>query len=91
MEDALTVTSSEFQTRAGQYLERGSGTYVVTRYNRPQKVVIDYEEFERLKKLAYSRPTREAMKVEDLPADAIEALRTADYSHIDPELNKLME
>ncbi|MES2000851.1 MAG: type II toxin-antitoxin system prevent-host-death family antitoxin [Pseudomonadota bacterium] len=90
MTDIRTVSSSEFQTRAGQYLERGS-TVVVTRYNRPLKVVIDYAEFEHLKELATHRPTREAMRVEDLPEDAVEALRAADFSHIDPGLNKLME
>jgi prevent-host-death family protein len=90
MADTLTVTSSEFQTRAGQYLERGSKV-VVTRYDRPLKVVIDYQEFERLKELATRRPTREAARVEDPPGDAIEALRAADFSHIDPELDKLME
>ncbi len=31
------------------------------------------------------------MRVEDLPEDAVEALRAADFSHIDPGLNKLME
>lgn len=90
MVDTLTVSSSEFQTRAGLYLERGS-TVVITRYNRPSKVVLDYAEFERLKELARTRPTREAIRVEDLPADAVEALLDADFSHIDPELNKLME
>lgn len=91
MAGTLTISSSEFQNRAGQYLERGSGTVVITRYNRPLKVVVDYDEFEHLKELARTRPTRQAMRVEDLPADLVEAIRSADYSHIDPEQNKLME
>jgi prevent-host-death family protein len=91
MAQTLTVTSSEFQNRAGQYLERGSGTVVVTRYKRPLRVVIDYDEYERLQALAMGRPTREAMRVEDLPDDVVSALESADFSHIDPELNKLME
>jgi prevent-host-death family protein len=91
MAETITISSTEFQNRAGQYLERGSGTVVVTRYNRPLKVIVDYEVFERLKALAKHRPTRKAMRVEDLPEDAVEALRSADFSHIDPELNNLME
>ena len=87
-----TVSASEFKNRAGRYLEQAAtGAVVITRYDRPSRVLVDYEEFARLKELATHRPTREAMRVEDLPEDAVEALRKADFSHIDPELNKLME
>lgn len=90
MVDTLTVSSSEFQTRAGRYLERGTRV-VVTRYNRPLKVVVDYDEYEQLKELARHRPTRVAFKAEEMGAEIVEALAVADFSHIDPELNRLME
>jgi prevent-host-death family protein len=91
MTKMITVSATQFQNQAGVYLKRGSGTVVVTRYNRPLKVILDYEEFERLKAMASDRPTRKAMRVEFLPKDALDALRSADFSHIDPELNKLTE
>ena len=91
MAGTLTISSSEFQTRAGQYLERGAGTVVVTRYHRPVRVLVDYEEFEQLKELARHRPTRRAFRAEDMGDEIAAALEAADYSHIDPELNKLME
>lgn len=90
MADTQTISSSEFQTRTGQYLERGSRV-VVTRYNRPLKVIVDYDEFEHLQELARHRPTRMAFKAEEMGAAIAEALAAADFSHIDPELNKLME
>lgn len=86
------VSASEFKNRAGLYLEKAAtGAVVITRYDRPSRVLIDYAEFQHLKELARHRPTREAMPVEELPQDAVDALRAADFSHIDPELNKLME
>lgn len=90
MAGTLTVSSSEFQNRAGLYLERGS-TVVVTRYNRPLKVVVDYDEYQRLKELARHRPTRRAFRAEDMGVEIAAALEAADFSHIDPALNKLME
>ena len=90
MTNTLTVTSSEFQTRAGRYLERGS-TVVVTRYNRPAKVVMDFDEFQRLTDLARHRPTRAAFRAEDMGDEIAAALGAADFSHIDPALRKLME
>lgn len=87
-----TVTSTEFQTRAGQYLDQaGSAPVIITKHRRPVRVLVAFEEFERLQELAKDRSTREARRVEDLGADIVEALEAADYSHIDPELNKLMD
>ena len=90
MADTQTISSTEFQTRAGQYLERGSRV-IVTRYNRPLKVLVDYDEFEHLKDLARHRPTRVAFRAEEMGSEIAEALAAADFSHIDPDLNTLME
>ncbi len=91
MADTVTVSSSEFQNRAGQYLERGAGTVVITRFNRPTRVLVDYDEFHQLQKLAKHRPTRRAFGASEMGAEIAAALETADYRHIDPELDKLMD
>jgi prevent-host-death family protein len=86
------ISSAEFQNHAGFYLDRaGSEPVVITKYRRPSRVLMDYEAYSRLRELAMHRPTRRAVKVEDLEPEFAAALRAADYSHIDPELNKLMK
>lgn len=37
------------------------------------------------------RATRYAFRAEDAPEEVIEALRNADYSHLNPSLNRLMD
>ena len=47
-----TVTSTEFQNRAGQYMdEAGKAPVFITKHNRPVRVLVDIEEYERLKKM----------------------------------------
>lgn len=59
----LTVAASEFQNRAGVYMEQAGKTPVfITRYSRPVRVLLDIEEYERLK----ARDTREAIAPSDL-------------------------
>jgi len=80
------VASTEFQSRAGKYLEDASKEPVfITRYNRPARVLVDIDEYERLKK----RDTREALAVEDLTWEEINSLSADDYGPVDPELEKL--
>lgn len=86
-----TVSSSEFQTRAGLYLDQAAtGPMVITKYGRPSRVLVDFDEYSRLQALAKSRPTRRAIRVEDLEPELVDAIAAADYSHIDPDLDKLM-
>ena len=60
---AINVTSIEFQTRAGQYLDcAGKQPVFITKHDRPVKVLIDVEEYERLK--AYD--TRQALYPNEL-------------------------
>ena len=85
------VTASEFKNHVGLYLDQAARAAVlITRYDRPSRVLIDYEEYHRLQALAKARPTRKAIRAEDLDAELVEALEGADYSHIDPKLNSLM-
>lgn len=84
----LTIASTEFQNRAGLYMEHAAkGPVFITKHSRPVRVLIDIEEYGRLK----ARDTREAYAVEDIPQEWAEALENVDLSHIDPELDKLMD
>jgi prevent-host-death family protein len=87
-----SVSSTEFQNRAGLYLDRAAREpVVITKYNRPSRVLIDFDEYEGLRARARARPTRRALRTRDLPPEAVEALEAADFSHIDPGLDKLMD
>ena len=83
-----TVASTEFQNRAGLYIERAAKSPVfITKHKRPVRVLLDIEEYERLK----ARDTRRAYYVEELPEEVIAALEATDYSHLDPKLDALMD
>lgn len=43
------VTTTDFQNRAGQYLDKsGEAPVFITRHDRPVRVLLDIEEYERL-------------------------------------------
>jgi prevent-host-death family protein len=70
-----SITSTEFQNRAGRYLDAAAKAPVfITRYDRPVRVLIDIDEYERLKAL----DTRQAYRVEDITEDLAPALMTAE-------------
>lgn len=78
-----TVTSTEFQTRAGLYLDRAaSGPVVITRHRRPSRVLLDVEHYRRLQKLAKERSTRYAVRAENPGEDVISALDAAHFGHL---------
>jgi prevent-host-death family protein len=82
-----TVTSTEFQTRAGLYIERAAKAPVfITKHSRPVRVLLDIDEYERMK----ARDTRRAYYVEELPDDMIEAIANTDLSHLDSALDALL-
>ena len=88
MTDLTTVTSTEFQSRAGLYIERAAKAPVfITKHSRPVRVLIDIEEYERLK----ACDTRRAYYAHELPDEFVEALKNSDFSHIDPKLDLLMD
>ncbi len=69
----LTVAATEFQNRAGVYMERAGKTPVfITRYSRPIRVLLDIDEYERLK----ARDTREAIAPGDITDAELEHMRT---------------
>lgn len=71
-----TVASTEFQNRAGVYFEQsGKAPVFITRHRRPIRVLLDIEEYERLK-----RRDREVLTLQDFAAadrDAIAAARAS--------------
>ncbi|WP_287103866.1 type II toxin-antitoxin system Phd/YefM family antitoxin [Brevundimonas sp.] len=82
------VSATEFQTRAGLYIEQsGKEPVFITKHRRPARVLIDIEEYERLK----ARDTRRTYATEALPDEWAEALVAADYGKADPTLEKLMK
>ena len=88
MSEATIVASTEFQNRAGLYLEKAAKSPVfITRHRRPVRVLIDIEEYERLK----ACDTRQAYYVHELPDEWLAALESADYSQLDTSLDHLIE
>ncbi len=84
----VSVSATEFQTRAGLYIEQsGKAPVFITRHSRPARVLIDIEEYQRLK----ARDTRRAYATGDLPDEWVKALKAADYGKADPKLDKLMK
>jgi prevent-host-death family protein len=84
----LTVASTEFQNRAGLYIERSAKNPVfITKHSRPVRVLLDIDEYERLK----ARDTRQAYYAEELPEGVIAAIAKAEYGAIDPTLEALMD
>ena len=64
--DTKNISSSEFQQRAGRYLdESGKAPVFITRYGRPARVLLDIDEYERLK----SYDTRRALYPHELSDD----------------------
>lgn len=86
----LKVPSTEVAKRFSQYRQAAQREPVgVTHYSRVTEVLIskhDYDEYVRLKSLA----TR-AMRVVDLPEEAIAALETAEMDPRHAPLDALME
>ena len=83
----LTVASTEFQTRAGLYIEKaGKGPVFITRHSRRVRVLIDIDEYERLK----ARDTRSAHFVEELGDHELELIGT-DRGPRNAHLDHLME
>jgi prevent-host-death family protein len=81
----VTVTNaSEFQKRLGEFSSIARREPVtITRHGRASLVLLAAEDFARLKQLE-ARSTR-AFRTVDLPDETIEAMRTADLSHLPEE------
>ena len=90
MTTQTTVASTEFQNRAGLYIERAAKSPVfITKHKRPVRVLLDIEEYERLK----ARDTRRAYYVEELPEaeEWLAALGNTSFDHLDASWDHLVE
>jgi prevent-host-death family protein len=81
------VSSTEFQNHAGQYLEQsGKQPVFITRFQREVRVLLDIDEYNRLKRL----DTRRARKIEDLAESEIEAIAKGEmatgFTHLEREM-----
>lgn len=82
------VTATEFQTRAGQYIESSAKNPVyITKHGRPVRVLVDVEEYERLKAL----DTRQAFFPHELDDEMKAELEKGYQGPSRPELNHLMD
>ena len=90
MTESTTVASTEFQSRAGLYMEKsGKEPVFITKHNRPVRVLLDIDEYERLK----ARDTRKAYYLQEIPnkEEWIEALDKATFDHLDPSFDHLID
>jgi prevent-host-death family protein len=75
------INASEFQKRVGEFSDIARREPVtVTRHGRPSLVLMSAEDYERLRQIE-QRMTK-AVRVADLSAETIEAIRAADLSHL---------
>ncbi|MCY3983774.1 MAG: type II toxin-antitoxin system Phd/YefM family antitoxin [Roseovarius sp.] len=83
-----SVTLTEFRNRAGQYLdEAAKGAVIITKHNRPSRVLIDIEEYERMKRY----DTRQALYPHEL-SDEIKGILDEGYQGAaTPELDHLLK
>ena len=83
-----SVTATEFQTRAGQYIESSAKNPVyITKHGRPVRVLVDVEEYERLK----AHDTRRALYPHELDDEMKAELEKGYQGEPTPELDHLMK
>ena len=82
----FTVASTEFQNRAGVYMERAAKDPVfITKHSRPVRVLLDIDEYRKLRK-SY----RETLHVSELSDSDMHAILTAEIPPEAEALNHLM-
>ncbi len=83
-----TVTSTEFQTRAGVYIDQAAKEpVIITRHNRKVRVLLDIEEYERLKGLDSRRP----LYPHELDDEMAQELEKGYQGAPTPELDHLLD
>ena len=74
MDEPLTVPAGEVQRHFALWQDRAlTRPVAVTSRGRPRVIMLSVEEYERLR-----RRDRQAMRVEDLPDDLVEAIAAAE-------------
>ncbi|HWA91144.1 MAG TPA: type II toxin-antitoxin system Phd/YefM family antitoxin [Rhizomicrobium sp.] len=76
-----TTSASDFQKRLGEFTDLARREPVmITRHGRPSLVLLAAEDYARLKVIE-ERSTK-AVRTADLPAETVDAMKTADLSHL---------
>jgi prevent-host-death family protein len=76
-----TTNASDFQKRLGEFTDLARREPVmITRHGRPSLVLLAAEDYERLKMIE-ERSTK-AIRTADLPTETIDAMKSADLSHL---------
>ena len=85
---STSITATEFQTRAGRYIESAAKKPVfITKHGRPVRVLVDIDEYERLK--AYD--TRKTLSPHELDDEMKAELEKGYQGPSRPELDHLMD
>ena len=85
---AKHIPSTEFQTRIGRYIdEAGKGPIYITKHNRPIRVLVDVDEYERLKR----HDTRQALYPHELGDDLKADLEAGYQGGPTPDLDHLLK
>lgn len=88
MPDVKTVTSTEFQQAVGDYGDRARrGPLIVTRHKRPWFVVLDPDEYARLKRY----DTRKSLYPHELSGELKAELEKAEMDPKRAHLDDLMD
>lgn len=88
MQKENSVSSTEFQARAGLYFDQaGKAPVVITKYNRPARVLVDYEEYHRLKE----HDTRVALTAGEFGEVFSEELSQGYQGEPTPDLDHLLK
>lgn len=83
-----TVSSTEFQTRAGVYIDQAAKEpVIITRHRRAVRVLLDIDEYERLK----SFDTRKALYPHELDGELAEELERGYQGKPTPEVDHLLK
>lgn len=83
-----TVTATGFKTHTGRYLDDAAKTPVfITKYGRPTRVLLDIDEYERLRRY----DTRRTYAPHELPDAVKEELEKGYQGRKTPELDPLLK
>ena len=85
---AKTVTSTEFQQKAGQYIEdAGKAPVIITKHNRPSRVLVDFDFYQRIAAL----DTRKAAYTHEISKQEAALYANPDAVEDTPELDHLIK
>ncbi len=82
-----SITATEFKNRAGLYIDKAAkGPVFITKHRRPARVLLDIDEYWRLKRLDDRRVLlAEEMSEEDL-SEIAKGEMPRSFEHLDSEL-----